>query len=260
MSAASVRCGSAVRTASCSRSPGSGRRCARKGTDDVLHSCAIVTAEPNELIRPIHDRMPVILAPDREAAWLDPERPVDELLSLLVPAPTDALIAREVSDLVNDVREDGPRLIEPREEQGVSSRRGAGSGGRRRGAGTAAVALAGQRGPPMGRSSSTCHSWLKPIIATATRTSCTGTTTRVSRPSRSSGRAGEVRPVLVAREPVRRRDRGEDREDHRQRRGHGQDAARPAHDEEREEDVEAGPEQAHHGDARAPAAGPSRRA
>jgi putative SOS response-associated peptidase YedK len=91
----------------------------RKGTDDVLHSCAIITTDPSDLIRPIHDRMPVLLAPDREADWLDPERPVDELISLLVPAGDDALIAREVSDLVNDVREDGPRLIEPREEQGV---------------------------------------------------------------------------------------------------------------------------------------------
>jgi len=91
----------------------------RKGTDDVLHSCAIVTTQPNDLIRPIHDRMPVLLAVDHETDWLDPERPVDDLLSLLIPAADDALIAREVSDLVNDVREDGPRLIEPREEQGV---------------------------------------------------------------------------------------------------------------------------------------------
>ena len=59
---------------------------AASGSDDVLHSCAIVTTEPNDLIRPIHDRMPVLLAPDREADWLDPERPVDELVSLLVPA------------------------------------------------------------------------------------------------------------------------------------------------------------------------------
>jgi putative SOS response-associated peptidase YedK len=91
----------------------------RKGTDDVLHSCAIVTTEPNELIRPIHDRMPVILEPGQEAAWLDPDGAVDDLVSLLVPVPEEALIAREVADLVNDVREDGPRLIEPREEQGV---------------------------------------------------------------------------------------------------------------------------------------------
>ncbi len=91
----------------------------RKDTDDVLHSCAIVTCPPNELIRPIHDRMPVILDPGSEAEWLDPGRSGEELLELLAPAPEKTLIAREVSDLVNDVREDGPRLLEPREEQGV---------------------------------------------------------------------------------------------------------------------------------------------
>ena len=91
----------------------------RQDTDEVLHSCAIVTCPPNELIRPIHDRMPVILDPGSEAEWLDPERSGEELLELLAPAPEEALIAREVSDLVNDVREDGPRLLEPREEQGV---------------------------------------------------------------------------------------------------------------------------------------------
>ncbi len=88
-----------------------------KGSDDVLHSCAIVTCAPNELIRPIHDRMPVILDPAAEAAWLDPEGSTDELRTLLAPAPEEMLITREVSDLVNNVREDGPALIEPREEQ-----------------------------------------------------------------------------------------------------------------------------------------------
>ena len=61
--------------------------------------------------------MPVILAPDAEAAWLDPGRSPEELRELLAPAPEDALVAREVADLVNNVREDGPELIEPREEQ-----------------------------------------------------------------------------------------------------------------------------------------------
>jgi putative SOS response-associated peptidase YedK len=89
----------------------------RRGSDHVVHSCAIVTCPPNELIRPIHDRMPVILDPGAEAAWLDPEGIQDELLELLVPAPAEALVAREVPDLVNDVREDGPALIEPREDQ-----------------------------------------------------------------------------------------------------------------------------------------------
>ena len=63
--------------------------------------------------------MPVILVPDRRLTGSTLSDAVDELISLLVPAAEDALIAREVSDLVNDVREDGPRLIEPREEQGV---------------------------------------------------------------------------------------------------------------------------------------------
>jgi putative SOS response-associated peptidase YedK len=89
----------------------------RRGSDDVLHSCAIVTCEPNGLIRPIHDRMPAILEPGAESAWLDPDAEPDDLLGLLAPAPEDALVLREVSDAVNDVRDDGPHLLEPREEQ-----------------------------------------------------------------------------------------------------------------------------------------------
>jgi putative SOS response-associated peptidase YedK len=89
---------------------------ARDGSGD-LHSCAIVTCEPNELIRPIHDRMPVVLSADGEAPWLDPDLGEDDLISLLVPAPGDLLAVREVGDAVNDVRDDGPHLIEPREVQ-----------------------------------------------------------------------------------------------------------------------------------------------
>jgi len=82
---------------------------------EMLHSCAIVTCAPNELIRPIHDRMPVILDPGAEAPWLDPDRPEDELLELLRPLATDLLALREVSDAVNDVRQDGPHVTRPRE-------------------------------------------------------------------------------------------------------------------------------------------------
>ena len=88
----------------------------RDGSGD-LHSCAIVTCEPNELIRPIHDRMPVVLTPDAEARWLEPGAREEEMASLLVPAPEDLLVVREVVDAVNDVRQDGPHLLEPREEQ-----------------------------------------------------------------------------------------------------------------------------------------------
>jgi putative SOS response-associated peptidase YedK len=83
----------------------------------VLHSCSIVTCEPNGLVRPIHDRMPVVLKPELEAAWLDPAAEPGDLMPLLAPPPDDLLVSREVGDFVNDVREDGPHLIEPRQEE-----------------------------------------------------------------------------------------------------------------------------------------------
>jgi putative SOS response-associated peptidase YedK len=89
---------------------------ARDGSGD-LHSCAIVTCEPNELIRPIHDRMPVVLAPQAEARWLEPGASEKEMLSLLAPAPKELLVLREVVDAVNDVREDGAHLLKPRQAQ-----------------------------------------------------------------------------------------------------------------------------------------------
>jgi putative SOS response-associated peptidase YedK len=89
----------------------------REKSSDPLHSCAIVTCEPNELIRPIHDRMPVVLQPELEAKWLDPDLDEAELLAMLMPAPEEALVALEVGDFVNDVRDDGAHLIERRAEQ-----------------------------------------------------------------------------------------------------------------------------------------------
>jgi putative SOS response-associated peptidase YedK len=85
--------------------------------DSVVHSCAIVTCDANAMMRPIHDRMPVILDRELEAAWLDASASEDDLAALLRPPPDDLLTTRVVSDLVNDVRKDGPQLIEPREEQ-----------------------------------------------------------------------------------------------------------------------------------------------
>jgi putative SOS response-associated peptidase YedK len=76
-----------------------------------VHSCAIVTCKPGEVVAPIHDRMPVILEQGGEADWLDPNTLEEQLRTLLVP--TDDLAVTEVSDAVNDVRQDGPALIEP---------------------------------------------------------------------------------------------------------------------------------------------------
>jgi putative SOS response-associated peptidase YedK len=62
-----------------------------------IHSCTIITTESNELIRPIHDRMPVIVPKDKEANWLDPDnRHQKELLSLLKPYPSDKMLICEV--------------------------------------------------------------------------------------------------------------------------------------------------------------------
>lgn len=84
---------------------------ARRSDGSGLHSCAIVTCEPGEVVAPIHDRMPVILDRDGEGTWIDPGATPEALLTLL--APTDELDVTEVSDAVNDVRQDGPALIEP---------------------------------------------------------------------------------------------------------------------------------------------------
>jgi putative SOS response-associated peptidase YedK len=84
---------------------------ARRADGSSIHSCAIVTCEPGEVVAPIHDRMPVILEPDGEDPWLDAASGDEQLTALL--APTDDLEVTEVSDAVNDVRQDGPGLIEP---------------------------------------------------------------------------------------------------------------------------------------------------
>ena len=84
---------------------------ARRGDGSDVHSCAIVTCEPGEVVAPIHDRMPVILDPEAEEDWIDPEASPQGLRAVLVP--TDDLVVTDVSDAVNDVRQDGPALIEP---------------------------------------------------------------------------------------------------------------------------------------------------
>jgi putative SOS response-associated peptidase YedK len=85
-----------------------------RDSDEVVHSCTIITGAPNEKMARIHDRMPVILPPDAWDTWLDPEQHDLELLGkLLVPAPADRITLHPVSTEVNNVRNDGPQLIEP---------------------------------------------------------------------------------------------------------------------------------------------------
>jgi len=78
----------------------------------VRRTFSIVTTTPNEAISSLHDRMPVVLERDTWERWLDP-RPSDagELLGLLVPSEAE-LDIHAVGRAVNDVRRDGPELIE----------------------------------------------------------------------------------------------------------------------------------------------------
>ncbi len=82
-------------------------------TDEVRRTFTIVTTTPNDLMRPIHNRMPVVLAEEAWDRWLDPALPdLGELQGLLMPAPDDDLEAYPVSRAVNNVRNNGPGLIE----------------------------------------------------------------------------------------------------------------------------------------------------
>jgi putative SOS response-associated peptidase YedK len=82
--------------------------------DRPLRTCVIITTEANRLLAPIHERMPVVLPPDTWDEWLDPgNQDVTRLQKLLVPAPTKEFEAYEISTLVNNVRHEGPELIEP---------------------------------------------------------------------------------------------------------------------------------------------------
>jgi putative SOS response-associated peptidase YedK len=83
-------------------------------TGGVRRTFTIVTTRANERISGLHDRMPVILPRSAWATWLNP-RPVDsgELHALLVPTDDEPLEIYPVVGLVNNVRNDGPALVEP---------------------------------------------------------------------------------------------------------------------------------------------------
>jgi putative SOS response-associated peptidase YedK len=83
-------------------------------TGEDVRSCTIVTQPANELLASVHERMPVVLAPEAMSAWLSPDpRDASELLPLLAPAPAGDWAMHPVSKRVNAVRNDAPDLIEP---------------------------------------------------------------------------------------------------------------------------------------------------
>jgi putative SOS response-associated peptidase YedK len=81
--------------------------------DSILRSCTILTVPANAAVLPLHDRMPVILDPATETAWLDAATPRGELRALLAPLADEQTLVRAVGPAVNDARYDGPECLAP---------------------------------------------------------------------------------------------------------------------------------------------------
>ncbi len=82
--------------------------------DAWLWTATIITTRATDDLGQLHDRMPMVVARDRWTEWLDPAHTdPDDLWDLLVPAASANLDARPVSPAVNNVRNNGPGLIEP---------------------------------------------------------------------------------------------------------------------------------------------------
>ena len=86
---------------------------------EVVDSCTILTTAANDVMRPFHDRMPVVLAPDDYGRWLD--RATDDIARiapLLAPCPNDWLAPSPVSVRINDTRNDDAACLVPEPRTG----------------------------------------------------------------------------------------------------------------------------------------------
>lgn len=82
----------------------------RKG-EQSIRSCAIITTAANELIEPLHDRMPAILEPASYEVWLDPKTDPAALKKMLAPFPASKIKTHPVSSAVNYAESDSPDLL-----------------------------------------------------------------------------------------------------------------------------------------------------
>jgi putative SOS response-associated peptidase YedK len=82
--------------------------------DAFRWTCTVLTTRAEDSLGHIHDRMPLLVAPDRYTAWLDPrESDRSKLLELLIPAAPGRLEAYPVSTMVSNVNNNGPELVKP---------------------------------------------------------------------------------------------------------------------------------------------------
>ena len=81
---------------------------------ELIESCTIITTHANELMAPLHDRMPVIIPPDKYDLWLDVAvREIERLKPLLAPYDSAAMRATPVSTRVNNPRHESADCLEP---------------------------------------------------------------------------------------------------------------------------------------------------
>lgn len=91
-------------------------RWGRDGEAD-LESYTILTTDANDLVEPVHPRMPVVLDEEAAEAWLDPDGDGDRLAKLLRPAPEEELEAYPVTRKMNSPAFDEPGAVEPLDEE-----------------------------------------------------------------------------------------------------------------------------------------------
>ena len=80
--------------------------------NEIIESFTIIVTEANELMKPIHDRMPVILDPADYGAWLNAKTPAANAQALLCPYASEAMRAYPISTRVNNPRNDDAGVIE----------------------------------------------------------------------------------------------------------------------------------------------------
>jgi putative SOS response-associated peptidase YedK len=84
----------------------------RSGEENFLETFTILTTKANELVSPLHERMPIILRPEEYSLWLSHSmHDSEQLKGMFEPIPSDLLEAYKVPDLVNNVRYDGVGCI-----------------------------------------------------------------------------------------------------------------------------------------------------
>lgn len=84
-----------------------------RGPGGDMLSCSIIVADANALVRPLHDRMPVVIAPADYERWLDPgNHDLASLKALLVPAPDDFFVERPASPALNNPKTEWPQFID----------------------------------------------------------------------------------------------------------------------------------------------------